>query len=197
MHQEAVSLAGRHGDKLQHQEKRISDLQEALDTLILQNTPKEEEEVDYFSEPKKAMEQFITPKLKEIEEKLDRNEKLSAVQQLYAKHPDAADVVKSSEFQEWIQAESSRRYAFENAQSGNLSAADSILSDFKRAKKPKQDRKSETQKASTGVTTASTAPTSRKIYKRRDIIDLMKKDPKRYESMAKEIRQAYAEGRVR
>jgi hypothetical protein len=38
---------------------------------------------------------------------------------------------------------------------------------------------------------------SKKIYRRADIIELMKTDPRRYQSMEPEIRKAYMEKRVR
>ena len=53
------------------------------------------------------------------------------------------------------------------------------------------------KKVSTGGAKGSSEPPSRKIFRRADIINLMKTDIKRYQSMEPEIRQAYAEGRVR
>jgi len=35
------------------------------------------------------------------------------------------------------------------------------------------------------------------VYRRADIIQLMQKDPERYRALMPEIRQAYAEGRVK
>ena len=37
----------------------------------------------------------------------------------------------------------------------------------------------------------------RKVYRRADIIKLMKNDPDRYQAMSEEIMAAYAEGRVK
>jgi len=59
-------------------------------------------------------------------------------------------------------------------------------------------QQNEIRKASTG--SARSNPDSaktRKIYRRRDIIELMNRDPKRYEALQPEIMRAYAEGRVK
>ena len=53
------------------------------------------------------------------------------------------------------------------------------------------------RKASTGGAKGSSETPSKKIYRRADIIELMKTDPRRYQSMEPEIRRAYAEKRVR
>jgi hypothetical protein len=59
------------------------------------------------------------------------------------------------------------------------------------------DRKRQLKSASTGNARGSSEKPSRKIYRRADIIKLMQTDPDRYQQMAPEIRQAYAEGRVK
>jgi hypothetical protein len=57
-------------------------------------------------------------------------------------------------------------------------------------------RKDTVRKASIGNTSTAVEQASRKKYRRQDIINLMRDDPDRYASLAAEIRQAYAEGRV-
>ena len=47
------------------------------------------------------------------------------------------------------------------------------------------------------VDTGSSAPSSRKTYRRADLINLRIRDPQRYEAMQDEILSAYAEGRVK
>ena len=65
------------------------------------------------------------------------------------------------------------------------------------AQTEKKERKQAVKAASTGTTKGSTAPSSKKIYRRADIIKLMKEDPDRYQALSGEIMQAYAERRVR
>jgi len=61
------------------------------------------------------------------------------------------------------------------------------------------ESKKETAKnlKSVAVDTGSPAPTSRKTYRRADLINLRLRDPARYEAMQDEIMAAYAEGRVK
>ena len=62
----------------------------------------------------------------------------------------------------------------------------------------KQSRKNEVKKASTGMARSNPEGASpKKVYRRRDIIELMNSDPKRYEALMPEIMKAYAEGRVK
>jgi len=84
-------------------------------------------------------------------------------------------------------------------------AADELFSDWKEVKgasgsaieAEKTARKDTIKKASTGGARASSESPSKKIYRRADIIELMKTDYNRYLSMEPEIRLAYAEKRVR
>jgi hypothetical protein len=64
-------------------------------------------------------------------------------------------------------------------------------------KSEKTARKQAVRTASTGSAKGSGERSSRKIYRRADIIELMQKDPVRYAALAGEIRQAYTEGRVK
>ena len=52
------------------------------------------------------------------------------------------------------------------------------------------------RKAAT-VETGGTNESSRKVYRRVDLMRLMTKDPDRYEAMSDEIMKAYQEGRVK
>jgi len=60
----------------------------------------------------------------------------------------------------------------------------------------KQSRKNAVKEASTG-NIRGTGETSKKIYRRSDIIKLMKTDPDRYQALSDEIMTAYREGRVK
>jgi hypothetical protein len=61
----------------------------------------------------------------------------------------------------------------------------------------KKERKQTVRSASTGGARGSTEKAPRKIYRRQDIINLMKNDPERYLALADEITKAYSENRVR
>lgn len=201
MYQEVEQYAGRKGQEAGETQRRLEELQKTVDTLILQGQKPEEEEVDYFSDPKEAISKGIEnhPKFKQLEKQLHEFQSMSATQQLFNKHPDAAEIARSQDFVNWVQDETGRQALFKQVQNNDPIAADALLSDFKKSRnKPKDNQKSEAKRASTGVTTASTAPTSRKVYRRHEIIELMKSDPKKYQHWLKDDgHRAYAEGRVR
>ena len=65
------------------------------------------------------------------------------------------------------------------------------------ASSEKQQRKDALKVASTGNARGSGEKASKKIYRRSDIIKLMKDDPERYLALSDDIMQAYRERRVR
>jgi hypothetical protein len=65
------------------------------------------------------------------------------------------------------------------------------------AQAEKAGRKEAVKAANTGNARGNPDSQSRKIYRRADIIKLMKTDPDRYQSLSDEIMKAYQEGRVK
>jgi hypothetical protein len=61
----------------------------------------------------------------------------------------------------------------------------------------KQARKNTLKSASTGNARGTGEGSRKKVYRRADIIKLMRTDPERYQSLSDELLKAYAEGRVR
>ena len=61
----------------------------------------------------------------------------------------------------------------------------------------KHARKQQLKSASTGNARGTGEGQRKKVYRRADIIKLMKTDPERYQSLSDEIFKAYAEGRVK
>ena len=61
----------------------------------------------------------------------------------------------------------------------------------------KQARKSAVKSANTGNARGTGEGSRKKVYRRADIIKLMRTDPERYQSLSDELLKAYAEGRVR
>jgi len=83
-----------------------------------------------------------------------------------------------------------------------------LLANFKALKKAKQDtvqqaaqqlqeQRSQTLKAATVAVDGATGETSKKIYRRADLIRLQLTDPERYMANQDDIMLAYNEGRVR
>ncbi len=125
---------------------------------------------------------------------------------LEAKHPDMKDILSNSKFVDWIKASKIRTQLFAQADRNyDYEAADELFSNWKdrqekvnqTADNEKQQRKDAIKAASTGNARGSGEKSSKKIYRRSDIIKLMKDDPERYLALSDEIMQAYQERRVR
>jgi hypothetical protein len=87
-------------------------------------------------------------------------------------------------------------------------SAHELLSNFKALKKAKQEtvqqaaqqlqsQRDQTLKAATVAVDGATGETSKKIYRRADLIRLQMTDPERYMALQDDIISAYNEGRVR
>ena len=205
MHQEAESRLGQQGEE-------VGKLRGIVDDFILKQTksnePEDAEEIDYFADPDKAVEHKIKnhPTIKQLEQlgvQMQQSQTLSALQQ---KHPDLKEIAMSPEFQKWIQGSRVRQQLYEQANNQyNYDAADELFSTWKEIRNvakqtvevERKERKQALNAASTGGASGSTEAPSKKIYRRQDIIDLMRNDPKRYQGMSNEIMRAYQEGRVR
>lgn len=205
MHQEAESRIGQQGEE-------VGKLRSVVDDFILKQTkstePEEAEEIDYFADPDKAVEHKIAnhPTIKQLEQlgvQMQQSQTLSALQQ---KHPDLKEIASSPEFQKWVTGSKVRSQLYEQANNQyNYDAADELFSTWKEIRNvasqtvevERKERKQALNAASTGGASGSTEAPSKKIYRRSDIIDLMRNDPKRYQSLSGEIMKAYQEGRVR
>jgi len=208
MHQEAEKLLGK-------QSSEVGDLRKVVDDYIqTQLTDKEtqvtnaDEEVDFFSDPDKAVERAINnhPKIKEAENISNQYRQSTAMNKLQTKHPDMDDILQDGRFAEWIQASKIRTQLFVQAdQQFDYDAADELLSLWKErqevvtqtAANEKQQRKQSVKSASTGNARGSGEQRAKKVYRRADIIKLMRTDPDRYQALSNDIMQAYKEGRVR
>lgn len=205
MHQEAESRLGKQGEEVGQYRKIIDDF---ILKQTKSNEPEEAEEIDFFADPDKAVEHKIAnhPTLKQLEQlgvQMQQSQTLSALQQ---KHPDLKEIAMSPEFQKWVTGSKVRQQLYEQANSQyNYDAADELFSTWKEIRNvakqtvevERKERKQALNAASTGGASGSTEAPSKKIYRRADIIELMRTNPKRYQSMSDEIMRAYQEGRVR
>jgi hypothetical protein len=205
MHQEAESRLGSQGAE-------VGELRKVVDNFILKQSetkaPEPAEEIDFFADPDKAVESKIAnhPAIREAQENTLRIRQDQAKQELINKHPDAQEIIQSPDFINWVKSDEIRVELLTRAdQQYDSRAADNLFSQWKQIKQMSQTavqdekdaRKDAVKKASTGGAKGSSETPSKKIYRRADIIELMKTDPKRYQSMEPEIRRAYAEKRVR
>ena len=209
MHQEAEKLLGKQSSEVGELRKVVDDYIQAQ--LSQQQAPvqqQEEDDIDFFTDPKSAVSKAIEnhPKIREAEEYTQHYKKQSALAQLQSKHPDMQNILQDNKFAEWIKGSKVRTQLFVQAdQQYDYDAADELFSLWKEraqvaqqtANVEKQARKQQVKSASTGNARGTGEGTRKKVYRRADIIKLMKTDPERYQSLSSEIFQAYAEGRVK
>jgi|TARA_R110002051_G_scaffold235143_1_gene296574 hypothetical protein len=209
MHQEAEKLLGR-------QSSEVGELRKVVDDYITsqpqQTAPQPqvepEDDIDYFTDPQAAVNRAIDnhPKIQEAQAYSNQYKKQTSLATLQSKHPDMQEILKDEKFADWIKASKIRTQLFVEAdQRFNSEAADELFSLWKErrtvaqqtAQVEKQARKQQLKAANTGGTQGSAEGTRRKIYRRADIIKLMRTDPERYQAISEEILTAYAEGRVK
>ena len=210
MHQEAEKLLGRQSSEVGELRKVVDDY---ISTQTQPQAPQQqyvepEDDIDYFTDPQAAVNRAIEnhPKIKEAQQYTEQYKKQSSLATLQAKHPDMQTILSDPKFAEWIKASKIRTQLFVAAdQQYDADSADELFSLWKERKTvaqqtaqvEKQARKQTLKAANTGNARGSSAGTRKKVYRRSDIIKLMKTDPERYQALSNEILQAYAEGRVK
>jgi len=209
MHQEAEKLMGKQSSEVGELRKVVDDyIQAQLSQQQAPQQQQEEDDIDFFTDPKTAVSRAIEnhPKIREAEEYTQHYKKQSALAQLQSRHPDMQSILQDNKFAEWIKGSKVRTQLFVQAdQQYDYDAADELFSLWKEraqvaqqtANVEKQARKQQVKSASTGNARGTGEGTRKKVYRRADIIKLMKTDPERYQSLSSEIFQAYAEGRVK
>ena len=208
MHQEAEKLLGRQSSEVGELRKVVDDyIQTQLDTTT--QAPQEaEEDIDFFSDPDKAVERAIKnhPSIKAAEAQTQQYKQQTAQAQLQQRHPDMQEILQDGKFVEWIKGSKIRTQLFAQADTQyDYEAADELFTTWKERQQvvgqtvanEKASRKTAVKNASAGNAKGSGEAASRKVYRRSDIIKLMQTDPERYLSLSDEIMQAYQEGRVR
>lgn len=208
MHQEAEKLLGKQSGEVGELRSVVDNyIQTQLDT----NTPatqEPEEDIDFFSDPDKAVERAIKnhPSIKAAEAQTQQYKQATAQAQLQERHPDMQQILQDSKFVEWIKGSKIRTQLFAQADTQyDYEAADELFTIWKErqqtvaqtAVNEKASRKEAVKTASTGGAKGSGETASKKVYRRSDIIKLMQTDPERYLALSPEIEKAYAEKRVR
>jgi hypothetical protein len=209
MHQEAEKLLGKQSSEVGELRKVVDD--HIQTQLAQQQAPvqqQEEDDTDFFVDPQAAVSRAIDnhPKIREANEVTQNYKKQTALAQLQSKHPDMNTIVQDAKFAEWIKGSKIRTQLFVQAdQQYDYDAADELFSLWKERASvaeqtvavEKQARKQQVKSASTGNARGTGQGSRKKVYRRADIIKLMKTDPDRYAALSEEIFQAYADGRVK
>jgi len=204
MHQEAEKLMSR-------QAQEVGEVRKLADELIRsQLKPKPEpevtEEVDFFENPQEAVRRAVdnNPKVLAAEQYAISVQRQQSQQAMIQKHPDARELVADPEFQSWVKGSKVRERLFKQADDYDFDAADELLSTYKELRQVKvkrdesanaEDRKRTLNAAA--VESGGSGESTRKVYRRADLIRLKMSNPDKYDAMQGEIMAAYAEDRVR
>lgn len=211
MHQEAERFASR-------QAQEVGEIRQLADQLIQsQMKPKSAEiepEIDFFANPKEAVRQAVEsdPVVVQARAQVQQLQQLESKRTLLQAHPDVGQIMADPEFGEWVLKSKVRTKLFQQAEAYDVEAADELLSTYKELR---QVRQSTTQNVSqpqenpvdaavrsnaiqaASVDASGSGETTRKVYRRADLIRLKMTNPSKYEAMEDDIRRAYAEDRVR
>lgn len=206
MHQEAEKLIGK-------QAQEVGEVRKLADELIKQNisskqpAKQEEPEVDFFENPQKAVQATIEkhPDVLAARQASMEFRRLQIQQKLTQEHPDYTQVVGDSEFQNWVKGSSVRLALYAKADSEfDYDSANELLSTFKQLRGVKSKQAEQASDASRAksmkaaqVDVGGSGESSKRVYRRADLIRLKMTDPARYEALSDEIMQAYSEGRVK
>ena len=216
MHQEAEKLIGR-------QAQEVGEVRKLADSLLKQQLeakhdkqPEQAQEIDWFEDPQKAINQALesNPVLRQLQEQQVVQAQRAALDAIEKNHPDFVSVAQSEDFQQWVGESKVRQRLYNDANNYDVDSALELLNNYKSLRGLRQ-QKEETSKAAdealkktdsegrskalkaAAVQQGGTGETGKPVYRRADLIRLRMQDPSRYESMADEILNAYAEGRVR
>ena len=209
MHQELEKFSGKQSTEVGELRKLVdSHIQTQLSTQPAPQQQQEQDDTDFFVDPQTAVNRAIDnhPKIKEAEQYSAQYKQQAALATLNNKHPDMQEILADPKFAEWIKTSKIRTQLFVAAdQQYDADSADELFSLWKERKQvvkqtanvEKQERKQQLKAANTGNARGSAEGSRKKVYRRADIIKLMRTDPERYQSLSEEILQAYAEGRVK
>lgn len=206
MHQEAEKLIGK-------QAQEVGEVRRLADELLKQNLSskqqqtQDEPEVDFFENPQKAVQATIDkhPDVLAARQAGQDFKRMQIQQRLTQDHPDYSDVVNDAEFQNWVKSSPVRLGLYAKADGEfDYDSANELLSTFKQLRGVKAKQNEQASDASrtksmkaAQVDVGGSGESSKRVYRRADLIRLKMTDPARYEALNEEILTAYAEGRVK
>jgi len=207
MHQEAEKLIGKQAQEVGEVRKLADELLKQSLASKPQQIEQQEPEIDFFEDPKKAIQKELSahPDVIAAREAALTFKKMQIQQKLNSDHPDFTQVVQDPEFVNWVKSSPVRMGLYAKADAEyDYDSANELLSTFKQIKSVKaQETKAAGEVArqsalkSAAVDVGGTGESSKKVYRRADLIRLRMTDPARYEALSDDIMRAYQEGRVK
>jgi hypothetical protein len=206
MHQEANNMIGR-------QAQEVGEVRKLADELLKQNLNSKQQqvevepEVDFFENPQKAVQNTIDkhPDVLAARQAGMEFKRMQIQQKLLQDHPDYTKVVNDSEFQSWVKSSPIRLGLYAKADGEfDYDSANELLSTFKQLRGVRVKESGQADNAARAKTmkaievdTGGSGESSKRVYRRADLIRLKMQDPNRYDALSDEIMLAYAEKRVR
>jgi len=214
MHQEAEKLIGKQAQEV-GEVRRLADelLKRQFEQTKAVENPKEE--IDFaqrlYEDPEKAISDAVSkhPAVTQAQQQAVAFKQQQVAQKLRSEYSNFDEIIQDPSFFEWIKASPVRTRLYAEADGNyDYNSASELLSTWNLIKGTKYQKtedpavteaKKETAKnlRTVAVDTGSPAPSSKKTYRRSDLINLRLRDPDRYYAMQDEIMSAYAEGRVK
>ena len=212
MHQNVEQALGKQGAELGEQRKLMQSLIEAQNK-VNETTPPEEpviQEDNFFDDPVEAVNKAIENHpdvIKAREERMGNMQKHN-LETLDKEYPDWQKTVQNSDFQKFIGDSATRTEMFRKADVEYRSDLAIELFDWysktkmsgatQEAVAEEKSKIESAMKKTTGESRSSgDSVGGKKVYRRADLINLQVTDPNRYATLADEIQEAYAEGRVK
>ena len=214
-HEEMVAILEERERHIGQQSNELGNMRQTFEAMArtqsvpAQPEPELVEEVDFFVDPQKAVDSRINshPALQQAQEMAQKLAYAQGLATLQQRHSDLKEVVGSDEFGQWIKSSPSRLRRYQYAdQSGDIDEADDLITTWKQLNKTVATAKAAEKTAQKKAVRAASvsgprgnadAASSKRVYRRADIRQLMQTNPQRYEDLQPEIMAAYAEGRVR
>ena len=206
MHQEANNMIGK-------QAQEVGEVRRLADELLKQNLSSKQQqvevepEVDFFENPQKAVQNTIDkhPDVLAARQAGMEFKRMQIQQKLAQDHPDYTKVVNDSEFQNWVKSSPIRLGLYAKADGEfDYDSANELLSTFKQLRGVRVKESGQADNAARAKTmkaievdTGGSGESSKRVYRRADLIRLKMQDPNRYDALSDEIMLAYAEKRVR
>ena len=213
MHQNVEQALGKQGSEVGEQRKLIQSLLEAQNKAQATIEEPQEDvpsfEETFYSDPAKAVNSAIEnhPDVlaaRKVQAEQQQQQQLNVLEKAY---PDWQDRVADKNFQEWIGASEIRKDIFRKADTDfrpdyaiELFDMYDKLNVVQKTKEVQKKEKAKVDKAlrqTVSETRSTQSVGGKKMYRRSDLINLQITDPNRYASLADEIQEAYAEGRVK
>lgn len=166
---------------------------------------------DFETNPKAAAEKMIAKELAPLKQAVLTAEQRATILEFDSRHPGFQEEASSSEFQDWVKSSPFRARLFKAASQYDTEAAEDLFNAWDERKAatatdaggeetPAAKKKAAIKRnvtATGGAGKDAGGKSGKKVYKSSELMRLYIQDRERYNDMADEIRQAFAEGRVR